>query len=202
MIKLPKSCVVDRFVAKKNFYERVNISRVEKEQFVKCLDKITWMYKISKETINIEKTEEVEEIQVFQLLLEEKCDTKDIIKVITKCIPYPILFYIKYEEEFQYAIKYNDKIFYSDWNKDIDFNFNGLNLEVVYKDLVRKINSIDELNDVDKELQKLNRIKELEKQIKALDNKIRKEKQFKIKTEYNHRRNELIEEISRIRKEK
>lgn len=201
MIELPKSCVVDRFIAKKKFYERVNISKVVKEQFVKYLNRITWKYKISQDTLNINKTKEVEEIQVIELLLEEKFDTKDIIKIITKCIPYPILFYIKYENEFQYAIRYNDEIFYSEWNKDIDFSFSGLNLEMVYKDIVRKTNSIEDIANIDNEIQKRNQIKELEKEIKVLDNKIHKEKQFKKKVEYNHKRNELIAEVKRIKEE-
>lgn len=201
MIELPKSCVVDRFIAKKKFYERVNISKLVKEQFVKYLNRITWKYKISQDTLNINKTKEVEEIQVIELLLEEKFDTKDIIKIITKCIPYPILFYIKYENEFQYAIRYNDEIFYSEWNKDIDFSFSGLNLEMVYKDIVRKTNSIEDIANIDNEIQKRNQIKELEKEIKVLDNKIHKEKQFKKKVEYNHKRNELIAEVKIIKEE-
>ena len=148
MINLPKSCLVDKFLAKKLFYEKANASQSVKKQFIDNVDKITWMYKISQDTININKTEDVEEIQVFELLLKQKCDLKEIINVLTKKIPYPILFHIKYDEEFQYAIKYNDKICYSEWNKDIDFNFSGLNLNLVYKDIVRKINNIDELNDI------------------------------------------------------
>ena len=127
MIKLPKSCVVDKFIPKKTFYEKVNISNSIKEEFIDKLSKIYWKYKISEDTINISKTENVEEIEVFELELKEKYNCKNIIRIITKNIPYPILFFIKFENEFQYAVKYNEEIYFSDWNNEISFNFNALN---------------------------------------------------------------------------
>ena len=114
MIELPKACVVDKFIPKKTFYEKVNISNSIKEEFTEKLSKIYWRYKISEDTINISKTEDVEEIEIFELELKEKYNCKNIIRIITKNIPYPILFYIKYESNFQYAIKYNDEIFFSE----------------------------------------------------------------------------------------
>ena len=71
MINLPKSCLVDKFLAKKLFYEKANASQSVKKQFIDNIDKITWMYKISQDTININKTDDVEEIRVFELLLKQ-----------------------------------------------------------------------------------------------------------------------------------
>ena len=94
MIKLPKKCVVDKFIPKKIFYEKVNLSSSLKQEFVDKVDKIYWKYKISEDTLNISKTENVEEIEIFEITLKEKVDCKNIIKVITKNIPYIILFEI------------------------------------------------------------------------------------------------------------
>ena len=194
MIELPKACVVDKFLPKKLFYENVNISNSVKEEFVEKLNKIYWKYKISEDNINISKTENVEEIEIFELELKEKYICKNIIKTITKNIPYPILFLIKYENEFQYAIKYNEEIYFSDWNNKISFNFKALNLEIIYDNIVKSITNIDQsINNLENEIQKRNEILRLENEIGKLESKIHYEKQFNIKVQYN-------EEIIRIRK--
>ena len=42
MLELPKNCVVDSFIPKKTFYERVNISTTLKQEFINKLEKIIW----------------------------------------------------------------------------------------------------------------------------------------------------------------
>ena len=194
MIELPKVCVVDKYIPKKVFYENVDISNSIKEEFVNKLSKIYWKYKISEDTINISKTEKVEEIEIFELELKEKFNCKNIIKMITKNIPYPILFIIKFENEYQYAIKYNEEIYFNDWNNEISFNFNALNMEIIYNNIVKSIVNIEQsVKDLDNEIQKQNEIFKMENEIKKLESKIRSEKQFNIKVQYN-------EEVNKIRK--
>lgn len=201
MIELPKECLVDKFIPKKTFYERVNISNSIKSEFTDKLSKIYWKYKISEDTINISKTEDIEEIEVFEIELREKYNCKNIIKVITKNIPYPIVFYIKYENEFQYAIKYNDEIFFSEWNENICFNFNAINMGVIYDSIVKRIANIDKsIVDLDTELQRQNSLLNLEKEISRLESKIRSEKQFNIKVQYNEQVIELKKKIEELKK--
>ena len=196
MIDLPKACVVDRFIPKKTFYEKVNISNSIKEEFVNKLSKIYWKYKLSEDTINISKTENIEEIEVFELELKEKYNSKNIIKTITKNIPYPILFCIRYNDEFQYSIKYNEDIFFSEWNKDIDFKLTALNIELIYDNIVKAISNISEsAKDLDFEIEKQNKIHKLEEDIKRLESKMRSEKQFNIKVQYNKQIAELKKKI-------
>ena len=196
MIYLPKACVVDRFIPKKTFYEKVNISNSIKEEFVDKLSKIYWKYKLSEDTINISKTENIEEIEVFEIELKEKYNSKNIIKTITKNIPYPILFFIKFNNEFQYAIKYNENIFFSEWNKDIDFKFTALNIELIYDNIVKTITDINEsVKDLESEIQKQNEVHKLEDEIKKLESKMRSEKQFNIKVKYNEQIKEIEKKI-------
>lgn len=195
MIELPLSCVVDKFIPKKTFYEKVNISNSIKEEFTDKLSKIYWRYKISEDTMNISKTEDVEEIEIFELELKEKYNCKNIIKTITKNIPYQILFYIKYENEFQYAIKYNNEIFFSKWNDDISFNFSAINFRILYDNIVKKITDISEkVEDLEYEIKKQDKINRLTIEMERLQTKMKNEKQFNIKVQYN-------EQISKIKKE-
>ena len=200
MIELPKACVVDKFLPKKLFYENVNITNPIKEEFVEKLNKIYWKYKISENTINISRTENIEEIEVFELELKEKYSCKNIIKIITRNISYPILFLIKYENEFQYAIKYNEDIYFNDWNKELFFDFNALNLEIIYNNIVKSITNIDKsVKHLDYEIQKQNEILKMENEIKKLESKIHNEKQFNIKVEYNQKINEIKSKIEKIK---
>lgn len=186
MIELPKECVVDKFVPKKIFYEKVSLSTNLKQEFVDKIDKIYWKYKISEDTLNISKTENVEEIEIFELTLKEKVNCQNIIKVITKNIPYIILFEIYYNDEVQYAIKYNDDIYFTNWNEKIDFNFNGIDLNVVYENIIRSVTNISEQdNNIDEELEKGKKLKEVQKEIERLENKMKAEKQFNKKVEFN-----------------
>ena len=155
MIELPKECIVDKFIPKKIFYEKVSLSTNLKQEFVDKLDKIYWKYKISEDTLNISKTENVEEIEIFELTLKEKVNCQNIIKVITRNIPYIILFEIYYNDEVQYAIKHNDDFYFTNWNEKIDFNFNGIDLNVVYENIIRSVTNISKQdNNIDEELEK------------------------------------------------
>lgn len=186
MIELPKECVVDKFIPKKIFYEKVSLSTNLKQEFVDKLDKIYWKYKISEDTLNISKTENVEEIEIFELTLKEKVNCQSIIKVITRNIPYIILFEICYNDEVQYAIKHNDDIYFTNWNEKIDFNFNGIDLNAVYENIIRSVTNISEQsNNIDEELEKDKKLKEVQKEIERLGNKMKVEKQFNKKVELN-----------------
>ena len=186
MFDLPKECLVNKFIPKKTFYEKVNISSSLKQEFIDKIEKIIWLYKISEQNINVSKTENVEEIEIFELNLKEKYDSKNIIKVITKEIPYPILFLIKFNDEFKYAIKYEEVVYFSDWNVKLKFDFIDFNLENVYENIIRTIVNIENNNaDIENELIKIQEIERIEKEIKNLESKLKKEIQFNKKTEYN-----------------
>lgn len=199
MIELPEECIVDKFIPKKIFYEKVNLSSNLKQEFVDKIDKIYWKYKISEDTLNISKTENVEEIEIFELTLKEKVNCQSIIKVITRNIPYIILFEICYNDEVQYAIKHNDDIYFTNWNERIDFNFNGIDLNIVYENIIRSVMNISEQsNNIDEELEKDKKLKEVQKEIERLESKMKSEKQFNKKVELNKKIIELKCKLEQI----
>lgn len=195
-MKLPKSCEVNKFIPKKTFYEKVNISNSIKQDFVDKLEKIYWKYKLSESTINIRKAEEIEEIEIFELVLKEKCNVKNLIKTITKEIPYIILFIINYNDEVKYAIKVGDDILTTEWNEEIEFEFVGLNLKEVYDNVVRKFIN-DDSNESINDIIEINKQKnELNKKIEILKNKIKHEVQFNKKVELNQELRKLERELT------
>lgn len=194
MFNLPKSCLVNKVIPKKTFYKKTNFATSVKEEFTDLIDKIEWSYKISPDTLGVNRTQNVEEIEVFEVELKQKKLPKNVIKTITKVIPYPIVFVIKYNDNFCYSIKVEEN-YYSDWDEKIEINFNGINLESIYQQLVRAI--IKENNE-DKTFERIiednNQKKILQKKMKQLKRKIKQEKQF-------NRKIELNQELRRIEKE-
>ena len=202
MFELPKVCEVNKVIPKKIFYDKVQISNKLKKEFVEKIVKIYWKYKISEDNINISKTNEIEEIEVFQIILKEKYNAKNILNLITKAIPYPILFEIIYNNEFIYAIQYDNDIIYSNWNEDIKFKINGLDLSIVYENIVKQIKNIyDNGLDLKHEIEKQKCINDLEKEMNALKNKIKQEKQFNRKVELNQKLRKLEKEKEEINNE-
>lgn len=199
MISFPERCKVNKFISKKTFYEKIGLSTVVKDDFVNYIEKIIWLYKLSEETIGITKTEKTEEIQVFELTLKSKIIPKNIIRIITKSIPYKILFVLKFENEFCYAIRVVEDIYFTEWNEKITMDLVGLNLDDIYKDIVKSIikeqDNDQEFEDI---IDKKNKVDELYKKIEQLNNKINNEKQFNKKVELNLELQKLNKEMEEL----
>lgn len=199
MINLPKSCLVNRFIPKKVFYEKSNINQITKEEFINIVDKITWFYKLSPETIGVNKTEDIEEIEVFEIELKEKVVPKNVIKAVTNSIQYKILFILKYNEEFCYLIKLED-IYYTKWNEEINFDFTSINLSNLFEGITKSIlheeNNSKNFNEI---IENINEKQELQDKIDKLTKRIKQENQFNRKVELNQELNKLLKEIGELK---
>ncbi len=198
MINLPKKCIVNKFLSKKLFCDKVKISINVKNDLKNLVERITWLYKLSPDTIGITKTNKVEEIQIFQLDIRDKKLPISIINMITKAIPYKILFIIKYKKEYCYATKV-EEIYFSNWNEDVKFNFNAINLEILYENIVKSIiKEKDNNQKFDNILKNKITLKKLDKQISILTKKVQSEKQFNRKVELNIELNKLKQEMEEL----
>lgn len=194
MINLPDRCKVNKFIPKKTFYGKIGVSTSVRDDFINNIDKITWLYKLSEDTLGISKSQDVEEIQIFEIILKEKVLPKNIIKIISKAIPYKILFVLKYDEDYCYSIKVDD-IYFTEWNEEIKFNINGLTLGTIYENIVKSIiKENDNTNTFDDIIENKSKVDELSKKIEQLANKVNNEKQFNKKVELNL-------ELQRLKKE-
>ena len=195
MFDLPKSCVVNKFIPKNIFYKKVTMATSVKKEFINLIEKITWLYKIAPDTLGVNKTDNIEELEIFEIQLKQKQLPKNVIRVITKAIPYPILFVIKYKNDFCYSIKV-ERIYYSNWNEDITFDFNYNNLNTIYESIVKKIIKEEDNQSSFTEIISINAKKqELEKQIIQLKRRISQEKQFNRKVELNQELRKIEQEM-------
>ena len=104
--KFPESAKFGRVIPKSKIYQHASPSTKVKNLFVQQVEKITWSYKLSPETINIPASDGVQEIQVFTVSLRTGELSTDVMHTIDKAIPSPILFELKYGGKTKYAAGY------------------------------------------------------------------------------------------------
>lgn len=202
MLNLPNQAFIDKFLPKKIFEEKV----ANGKKVFKDISKITLKYKLAPNTINIEASENIKEILIFELILNEKNIPKDAIKTIDELIVFPKLYVFKYKDDFCYGIFYKEekKYFFSNWSETKEFNFNNTNLEKVYENLIKtffKTKAKNITTDFKKSFELENKIQTLNKEIEVLENKIKKEKQFKKQLELSKKLNPIKTELETILKE-
>ena len=210
-LKLPKNALVDKFVAKTKFYEKASLSPKLQSEFINKIQKITWKYKLSENTIGINKTDDVAEIQVFEIELKEQVIPKNVLKVIDKAIPYQILYQFVFNDNVSYGITLKGieggeqstvaNYYFSEWNEKLNFDFSGIDLKKVYQKIIKSFikNEVKEQSSFKDVIDADNTIKQLEKEIIVLSNKISKEKQFNKKVELNKSLLEKKKQLQLIR---
>ena len=198
-MNLPKTCEVNRFIAKKKFYEHTNMSETIKNSFVNDIEKITWYYKLAPDTLNLSKTDNVIEIEIFTINLSSRNIPNSVLKVINKSIPYKILFNLICDNDHCYALIENDTIYNTNWNEEIDFQFNGLNLENVWNNIIKEvIKETDNNSSIDEILDNKNKIDELKNKINKLKLQADREKQFNRQIELDHEIKKLNKELEEL----
>ena len=202
MFNLPDRTLFNRKIPKNKFYEKLKANTKLKDMFIEQVDYIVWKHKLSKETINLEPTDEVQEIQVFEIHLKQRKFSKQILENIDKVIPYPILHVMVFEGEARFAIAYkqrnqNDKdrfvvhsYYESNWQpiKDISINLtNGLDLKAVYENIIRNLMTfkVDAGEDLEVAVKRQAVLEKLVRECARLEAKINREKQFSRKVELN-----------------
>ena len=198
-MNLPKTCEVSRFIAKKKFYEHTNMSETIKNSFVNDIEKITWDYKLAPDTLNLSKTDNVIEIEIFSINLRNRVIPNGVLKVINKSIPYKILFNLICDDAYCYALIENDTIYNTNWNENIDFQFNGLNLENVWNNIIKEvIKMTDNSSSIHEILDNKNKIDELKNRINKLKTQADREKQFNRQIELDHEIKKLNKELEEL----
>ena len=194
MIALPKSTEFNKRIPKQKFYENIEISSPVKKMFSEQVKNIYWRNKIATSTMNLAEGKEVQEIEIFEIMLNTSEINEVLLRQIDKAIPYHILFVLQYQDKYQAWISHKEtgktgaKVF---------------KVNKVYENFVRQIaeerlgsgDSGESLKaSIDRDIQR----QALQKQIDCLLNKIRKEKQLNKQVELNTELKKLRKEMEAI----
>ncbi len=192
------SSEVNRVIPKNSFNEFTTTK--QKKKFADIIDKITWLNKLTKETINLSGGE-ITELQIFEIKLKEQVYPKELLDIIDKAISYPIIFIITFQDEILYSTtkKHNhpvnpdiavlDWTFASLWFNTALINYKlnlKISLDYVYADFCSQLSSYKkEKKDIKSIILYDKTFKELNKSIAELESAIKNEKQFNKKVELN-----------------
>lgn len=210
MFELPASSIVNRVIPKNSFDKLT--SNKQKKQLSEYIDKIKWTNKLSSETINLIGNE-INEIQVFEILLKKQEINENLLNLIDRNIPYHIIFNliidgqccISIAQKHMHPIQSNTSVI--DWR----FNSNWFNLENFVFKLNLK-NSLDDVfadfcaqvngnkfsfkTDLSEIIIKEQKLKELNKEVSKLETAIKNTRQFNIKVELNIKLQLLLRKVA------
>ena len=102
----PKAAEFGRIVPKNKIYDHARASSKLQQLFVDQVEKIIWKVKLAPETINLDATKSVSEIQVFEIRLRASEYDEDILRAIDKAIPFPIVFELSHEDRYKVIAAY------------------------------------------------------------------------------------------------
>lgn len=145
ILNLPVETVYGKFIPKEKLYNHADINASTKEKFVKQIERITWINKISPETVNV-KPGKYSEIEVFRIDLKDGNIDDKLIQIIDRAIPYPILFVICYNGYFYLTTPYKDganigPYFKSNWMDTVNLTLTGLTIDQIYANILHTIDN-------------------------------------------------------------
>lgn len=209
LFNLPHTTLVNKVVPK-NAFDHYTTAK-QKKLFADLVSKITWLHKLSPDTVNLEG-KEIKEIQIFQLELKIKEEVQILLDIIDKAIPYYIIFIIKYEDQVYLSTSTKhphpvnednaviDWTFRTDWFSPTENRFTlqlKKSLDAVYHDFCTQLS--EGSNIPSKSLNDLVQYKKqtalLEKEISKLKKSIANCKQFNQRVEFNLRLNSLEDQL-------
>lgn len=201
MFKLPSSTIVDKIVPKSSFDEYATTK--QKKLLSSVVARIKWLNKISTQTVNLQG-KEVNEIQVFELELKEQTNVNELLLLINRVIPYPILFILRHNEEVMYSISKKhthptnenqavvDWTFSTSWKNVVEDEFEislSNSLDSVFQDICFKISGKNQGKEKDIEtlIAKEQQLKQLNSEIEKTQKAIEKCRQFNKRVELNQK---------------
>lgn len=208
----PQNAKVDRSLPKSKIYEHVSPSRGVKDLFVKQVEKITWLYKLSPETINIPARGGVQEIQVFNISLKMGSLKEEVLQTIDKAIPSPILHRLEYQGKVKYALAYKrpseadsskwvlSSYFSTDWfvreAKKVSLPL-VLDLSALYEQLITNVIALPHRSgeSLDGYVARAEMLGKMKKEAEKVEIRIKREKQFNRKVELNRELREIHSQI-------
>lgn len=223
-LNIPDECRINRTVFKKMFYENAVLSKEDKDLFVNSIDRITWIYCLNQDNMNVPAyaTEEREylEIEVMEVELSDNKGIKRIAEIIMRAIPYPMLLIFSFEDKYQvwaahqrFSLADNDKITLEEpictewqdadsnlWDRLNISNFRYTNFFDMYSDIVDTIAVFNAEKLTNKEIsgdearELLRRNAEIDSQITALRAELKKATEFNRKMEINMKIKKLEKE--------
>jgi len=167
--RFPETAKFGRVIPKEKLYQQAGVNPPLKQLFTDQVSQIKWAYKLAENTINLAKTEQVDEIEVIQIKLKTGELDQQVLAAIDRAIPHPTLFVLHREKqdgtEIAYIAAHKQKVatkikekwqqsqyLQSEWLKSKDLENNPLptatHLQGLYEQLLNAFIPAETLNTV------------------------------------------------------
>ncbi|WP_026966555.1 DUF4391 domain-containing protein [Algoriphagus terrigena] len=195
--QLPKPTQVNKVIPKNAFDSYCTAQ--QKRLFTEKVEKIRWTNKLAWETINLPSVQ-IKEIQCFEIDLRDREGIDEVLKIIDRAIPYPILFSLSFGTFMKRLISQKhphptnednavvDWTFESPWTAEpIEIHFDlRENLDEVFRRLCLAVSGENELQmGIDQLVTFKKESQDLESKIQKIKSRIANEKQFNRRVELN-----------------
>lgn len=186
----PAAAAVGSVVPKSKFYETAKLRPATRERFVQDVQRITWAYKLAESTIHLPGTDEVPEIQVFEIVAKGEDVPDDVLTAIARAVRSPIIFEIvRGRDERRTAVCFGSPgCFSAGWVGDADVRVSlptSIDLGGLYLALVGRILPVSPRvgERLPALVERLRQVRRLQREITALERRLRAEPQLNRKVE-------------------
>jgi len=216
----PAKARFGRKIPKSKLYENASVNTKLKDKFVNQIEKIVWQYKLAPDTLNLDATDKVPEIQIFNIFLKIKEVDQALLEVIDKAIPLPIIFQIHKGNKVKIKAAYKrpsesannkwviESYFESEW---LDRHSTkqpmpqALDLGKLYEQILKSLMPVEVVSgkttqNIDQQVDKINKINSLQKELDKLNSKYKKEKQRNRQFEINKQIKQTQKELNHLTK--
>jgi len=201
----PEKSRFGRKIPKSKFYENANFNAKLKDKFINQIDKIVWQYKLAPNTLNLDATDEVPEIQVLDIFLKTKEIDQAMLELIDKAIPLPIIFQLHHENKIKIKAAYKrpsdsannkwvlESYIESEWEANTIMKQlmpQVLNLGKLYEAILSTLIPVEfrsnkKNENIGEQIGIINQVKLLQKDIEKLNSNYKQEKQRNRQFEIN-----------------
>ncbi len=217
ILRYPDSCVVNRVVPKTMFYRFMEINPRMKTRFVNDVVNITWLYKLSADSLNVTDSEDMKEVEVFVAALKQPDCPQDLFTFIDANMPHHIVFILTYEGNAMLLINYKNwsdathtkfnivKSFTSPWVSidALQLSVEGQSLARIYDNFVASISGIGEhkAGEMAHIVELKKKIAQKEIELKTTEAKMRREAQYDIQLQMNKKVKQLRKDVELLKEE-
>ena len=145
MYGLPISSERKKQLPKKAIYAKFDLKPSQRESFDADIARIDIVAVVSSATVPaLSEGAEIKEFYILAVQMKRKEYDSKSIALLTKLIPQKMVLALQFEEQTQFAI-YHTKLISSAWQptEDATLSLSGLNLDAVWKNIVKSIGQIE-----------------------------------------------------------
>ncbi len=215
--QFPRTAFLGRTIPKNKFYQVLEADERVKRFFIDYIERIVLQFKLSPDTVNLQSSPDLAELNVFEIQLKRADYPRKVIEYIEKAIPYPMLHVLRFERQVQQVIAYKvphaqkqgewvvQALYASEWQDEraVMISLDGASsMRALYDGYVKKwmpvanqTEAVDTGQSVEQLFHKQQELDRLNKEIARLETKLRNEKQF-------HKKAPILMELQALRKQR